>query len=131
MFRLPDVKIAWINPCPETGLFLQNLVWGILAGSKCRPISSYKNIEKDFLQIQIRETERDSQILWHCTREKNLKKKRFEYYKQGKTKIIELAENDRYADNLVMEKGWVNLDEVKKIKEKSIELFMKVEFQVV
>ena len=43
----------------------------------------------------------------------------FENYKQAYAKIIEVIENDMYVDDLVM--GEKSLDEVKIIKEKSIE----------
>ena len=55
-------------------------------------------------------------------------KKHFENYKQAYAKIIEIVENDMYVDNLVM--GEESLDEVKIIKEKSIELFEKGDFNL-
>ena len=50
-------------------------------------------------------------------------KKHFENYNQAYAKIVEVTENDMYADDLVT--GGESLDQVKIIKEKSIELFKK------
>ena len=54
-------------------------------------------------------------------------KKHFENYKPACSKVIEVIENDMYLDDLVT--GGESLDEVKIIKEKSIELFKKGGFQ--
>ena len=48
-----------LNECLETGSPLQNLIWDILTRSWFRPILLCGDIEKAFLQIRIRESERD------------------------------------------------------------------------
>ena len=55
-------------------------------------------------------------------------KKHFENYQQVYAKIIEVIESDMYVDDLVT--GGESLDEVKIIKEKSIELFKKGGFNL-
>ena len=55
-------------------------------------------------------------------------KNHFENYQQVYAKIIEVIENDMYVDDLVT--GGESLDEVKIIKEKSIELFKKGGFNL-
>ena len=55
-------------------------------------------------------------------------KKYFENYKQAYAKIIKIIENDMYVDDLVT--GGESLDEVKTIKEKTIELFKKGGFNL-
>ena len=47
------------NECLETGPPLQNSLWDILIRSRFRPILLSEDIEKAFLQIRIRESERD------------------------------------------------------------------------
>ena len=48
-----------LDECLETGSPLQNLIWNILARLRFRPILLCGDIEKVFLQIRIRECERD------------------------------------------------------------------------
>ena len=55
-------------------------------------------------------------------------KKHFENCKPACSKVIEVIENDMYLDDLVT--GGESLDEVKIIKEKSIELFKKGGFNL-
>ena len=55
-------------------------------------------------------------------------KKHFENYNPAYAKIVEVTENDMYADDLVT--GGESLDEVKIIKEKSTELFKKGGFNL-
>ena len=55
-------------------------------------------------------------------------KKHFKNYNQDYAKVIEVIENGMYVDDLVT--GVESLDEVKKTKEKSIELFKKGGFNL-
>ena len=58
-------KIPPLNDCLETGPKLQNLLWGILVRNRFKPICLCADIQKAFLQIRIRESERDSlRFLW-------------------------------------------------------------------
>ena len=119
------------------------MLWDILSRTRLRPVLLCGNIEKAFIQIQIRENDRDAlRFHWIQNRDptniemprftrlvfgltqspfilQGALKTHFENYKQAYAKIIEVIENDMYVDDLVM--GDKSLDEVKIIKEKSIE----------
>ena len=49
-----------LNECLETGLPLQNRLWDILIRSRFRPTLLCGDIEKAFMQIRIRESQRDA-----------------------------------------------------------------------
>ena len=51
---------ALLNDCLETGSSLQNLLWDILVRTRLRPVLLCGDIEKAFLQIRIRENDRDA-----------------------------------------------------------------------
>ena len=48
-----------LNDCLEKGKPLQNKLWNVLIRTRFRPAVLYGDIEKAFLQIRIRENERD------------------------------------------------------------------------
>ena len=56
----PNSNSASLNVCLETGPSLQNLLWDIIVRSRFRPILLCGDIEKAFLQIRIRENDRDA-----------------------------------------------------------------------
>ena len=143
----PNSNSPSLNDCLETDPSLENLLWDILLRTRLRPVLLCADIEKAFLQIQIRENDRDAlRFHWIQNRDpRNIEilrftrlvfglirslfilegtlKKHFDNYKQAYAKIIEVTENDMYIDDLVT--GAESLDEVKIIKEKSIKLFKK------
>ena len=121
-----------LNDCLETGPSLQNLLWDILVRSRVLPVVLCGDVEKAFLQIQIRENDRDAlRFHWIQNRDptnveivqftrlffglrqspfipEGTLKKHFENYKQAYTKVIEVIENDMYVDALVTgEKVWM------------------------
>ena len=55
----PTKNSASLNDCLETGPSLQNSLWDILVRSRFKPILLCGDIEKAFLQIRIRECERN------------------------------------------------------------------------
>ena len=58
-------KIPSLNDCLEIGPKLQNLLWDILVRNQFKPICLCADIQKAFLQIRIRESERDALcFLW-------------------------------------------------------------------
>ena len=143
----PNSKSASLNDCLEAGPSLQNLLCDILVRTRLRPVLLCGDIEKAFLQIQIRKNDRNT-LRFHWIQNRDLTniaiirftrlvfgltqspfilegilKKHFENYKQAYAKIIEVIENDMYVDDLVT--GGESLDEVKTTKEKTIELFKK------
>ena len=80
-------KNVSLNGCLETGPLLQNLIWDILTKSRFRPISLCGDIEKAFLQIHIRESERDVlRFQWvNSLESKNIKILRFTRFVFGLT----------------------------------------------
>ena len=48
-----------LNDCLETGPLLQNLLWDALIRTRFQPILLCEDIQKAFLQIQMREAERN------------------------------------------------------------------------
>ena len=55
----PNKDSVSLNECLETGPPLQNSLWDILIRSRFRPILLCGDIEKAYLQIRIRESEKD------------------------------------------------------------------------
>ena len=65
MHQPKQQKIPPLNDCLETGPKLQNLLWDILVRNRFKPICLCVDIQKAFLQIRIRESERNSlRFLW-------------------------------------------------------------------
>ena len=56
----PDKDSVSLNQCLETGPPFQNSLWDILIRSRFRPILLCGDIEKAYLQIRIREFEKDA-----------------------------------------------------------------------
>ena len=55
-----NLDCASLNDCLETNPYLENMIWDILARLRFFPILLCGDIEKAFLEIQIREAERDA-----------------------------------------------------------------------
>ena len=55
----PYKDSVYLNECLETGPPLQNSLWDVLTRSRFRPILLCGDIERAFLQIRIRASERD------------------------------------------------------------------------
>ena len=144
-------KNVSLNERLETGPPLQNLIWDILTRSRFRPILLRGDIEKAFLQIHIRESERDVlRFRWGGSLDSKIIEilrftrlvfgliqspfilegtpKHFENYRDRFEKLTKIIENDMYVDDLV--NGGNNLEEVKEIKQKSVKLFRKRGFNV-
>ena len=56
----PNSNSASLNNCLEAGPSLQNTLWDILVKTRLRPVLVCGDIEKAFLQILIRENDRDA-----------------------------------------------------------------------
>ena len=52
-------KAPSLNDCLETGPPLQNLLWNVLARNRFHPIAVTGDLKQAFLQVRIRENERD------------------------------------------------------------------------
>ena len=55
----PNNNAPSLNECLETGPPLQNLIWDVLARNRVRPISLAGDLKQAFLQIRIKEEDRD------------------------------------------------------------------------
>ena len=141
-----------LNDCLEKGPSLQNKLWDILIGTTFRLVILCADIEKAFLQIRIKEKERESlkfhwienlsnntiQILCFTRLVFGLNqspfilegtlKTHFERYKSMYLELIRKIRDDMYVDDLVTARE--SLQEVEKIKFDSIELFEKGGFKL-
>eukprot|EP00794_Sanderia_malayensis_P000965 gene965-biopygen216 len=54
-----NTNVASLNDCLETGPPTQNLIWDILVRNRSRPITLAGDLKQAFLQIRVREAERD------------------------------------------------------------------------
>ena len=141
-----------LNECLETGLPLQNQLWDILIRSRFRPILLCGDTEKAFLQIRIRESQRDP-LRFHWVSNLNLNrsevnrfaclgfglmqspfilegmlKEQFNNYKSVYPELIENTRNDMYVNDLVS--GGNILREIEVMKQKSIELLTEGGFNL-
>ena len=141
----PNKDSVSLNECLETGPPLQNSLWDILIRSRFRPILLCGHVEKGFLQISIRESERDmfkfhwvknsdpsvieinrfTSLVFGLTQslfivEVTLKE-HFGYYIKQYPTLIEAISEDMHVDDLVS--GSNTIEEVEVIKRKFIELF--------
>ena len=62
-----------LNDCLEKGPPLQNLIWDILTRNRVRPITLAGDIEQAFLQIRVRESDRDV-LRFHWVKDKDISK---------------------------------------------------------
>ena len=136
-----------LNDCLEKGPSLQNELGDILIRTRFEPVILCADIEKVFLQIRIKENERESlkfnwvedltnntiQILRFTRLVFGLNqsplilegtlKTHFERYESMYLELIRKTRDDMYLDDLVT--GGESLQEVEKINSDSIELFEK------
>ena len=121
----PNKDSVSLNECLETGPPLQNSLWDILIRSRFRPILLCGDIEKAFLQIRIRESERDvlrfhwvknsdpsvieinrfTRLVFGLTQSpftlEGALKEHFQYYINKYPTFIEAISEDTYVDDLV------------------------------
>ena len=141
-----------LNDFLEKGPSLQNKLWDILIRTRFRPVILCAGIVKAFLQIRIKEKERESlkfhwienltnntiQILRFTRLVFGLNqspfilegtlKTHFERYESMYLELIRKIRDDMHVDDLVT--GGESLQEVEKIKSDSIELFEKGGFKL-
>ena len=141
-----------LNDCLEKGPSLQNKLWDILIRTTFRLVILCADIEKAFLQIRIKEKERES-LKFHWIENltnntiqflrftrlifglnqslfilEGTLKAHFERYESIYLELIRKIRDDMYVDDLVT--GRESLQEVEKIKSESIELFEKRGFKL-
>ena len=59
-----------LNECLETGSPLQNMIWDIMTRNRLRPITVAGDLKQAFLQIRIRESDRDA-LRFHWLKDKD------------------------------------------------------------
>ena len=140
-----------LNDCLNPGPPLQNLLWSILVRSRFYPILLTGDLEKAFLQVRIKEIERDAlRFHWKAPGSDVISVYRFtralfgltcspfllggvlnEHLKSWETRHPELVKeirNGLYVDDLMT--GGVNAKEVGEKKSKSIEVFNDARFKL-
>ncbi len=141
-----------LNDCLETGPALQNLLWDILVRSRFKPVALSADLKQAFLQIRIKESDRDV-LRFHWIDEENpseVKVYRFTRalfglnqspFPLGGTldqhltsvedefpdEVIEIKES-LYVDDVLS--GGSTVDEVHSLKESAIEIFDRAHFQL-
>ena len=58
--RLSHRRVPSLNDCLHTGPSLQKILWSVLVRGRFRPVSITGDLQKAFLQVRIREYDRDS-----------------------------------------------------------------------
>ena len=66
----PNSNTPLLNDCLETGPSLQNFLWDILVRTRLRSVLLCGDIKKAFLQIRIRENDRDG-LRFHWIQNRN------------------------------------------------------------
>ena len=67
-----------LNDCLHTGPSLQNILWSVLVRGRFRPVSITVDLQKAFLQVRIREDDRDTlRFYWRPEEQAELQTLRF------------------------------------------------------
>ena len=66
-------NVQSLNDCLEIGPPTQNLIWDILVRNRMRPITLAGDLKQAFLQIRVREADRDA-LMFHWVVDKDSKK---------------------------------------------------------
>ncbi len=141
-----------LNECLETGPPLQNQIWDILTRSRVKPVFLTADMKQAFLQIRIKEQERDV-FRFHWIKERNIDKLevfRFtrvlfgctqspfllfatvlkhleEYEEEYKEEVAEIKKSI-YVDDLQLTGNTVA--EVQHLKESAVKIFNDAKFQL-
>ena len=145
-----DDKSPSLNDCLETGPPLQNMIWDILTRNRLQPVTLAGDLKQAFLQIQIREQDRDM-LRFHWLKDRDLEK--LETYRftrvlfrlnqspflLGGTLMAHLDECEReypqevavikkslYVDDLIL--GADSVGEGEHLKNSASEIFNKAKF---
>ena len=141
-----------LNECLETGPPLQNLLWNVLIRNRLRPIALAGDLKQAFLQVGIREADRDA-LRFHWIENKDLSKpvvlrftralfglaqspfllggtieQHLENCKDEYGDFVAEIKASLYVDDVIT--GGNKLEEVAELKEKAIEIFAKAKFQL-
>ena len=140
-----------LNDCLNPGPSLQNHLWAILVRCRFLPVLLTGDLEKAFLQVRIKEAERDAlRFHWRGPEDKETSVYRFtralfgltcspfllggvlgEHLKAWEAKYPELVDEVRkglYVDDLMT--GGATVDEVKEKKTESTEIFEDATFRL-
>ena len=72
-------KAPWINECLHTGPPLQNKLWSVTVRNRLHPVAVAGDLRRVFLQVRIRETERDA-LRFHWIADKTAKQVETVYF---------------------------------------------------
>ena len=141
-----------MNECLETGPPLQNLIWSVLTRNHLRPIALTGDLKQAFLQIRIRQPDRDVlRFHWIKDREtQEVEVLRFtralfglgqspfilggtiEYhldqYKEKDPELVEEIHRNLYVDDIIG--GGESVSEVKEFKRGAIQVFGGATFEL-
>ena len=56
----------WVNDCLHAGPTLQNKLWGVLFRGRFNPVAVSGDLQKAFLQVRIKEADRDAMRFHWC-----------------------------------------------------------------
>ena len=143
-------KLPSLNDCLETGPPLQNMIWDILTQNRIQPVTLTGDLKQAFLQIQMREQDRDVlRLQWLKDRDiEKVETYRFRRvlfglnqspFLLGGTLMAHLDECEReypqevavikkslYVDDLIL--GAHSVSEVEHLKDSASEIFNKAKF---
>lgn len=141
-----------LNDCLETGPPLQNLIWDILVRNRFKPIALSADLKQAFLQVRIREEDRDvlrfhwiddespsgvavyrfTRALFGLNQSPFLLGGTLDYHltsleKDFPDEVNEIKES-LYVDDIIS--GGTTVNEVEVLKESAIEIFDRAHFQL-
>jgi len=148
----PSEKSPSLNECLETGPPLQNLLWNVLVRNRFKPVALAGDLKQAFLQIRIREEDRDA-MRFHWIKDKDSSKVEVYRFTRAMFGLVQSpfllggtleyhlnsmkeqhpAEVDEilrslYVDDIIT--GMNTLDEVKHLKKSAVSIFGKAQFQL-
>ncbi len=114
-----------LNDCLHPGPALQNQLWGILVKSRFHPVLLTGDLMKAFLQISIKQEERDasSPFLLAGVRNQHL-----DSWKDRYPTVVKELQDGLYVDDLMA--GGVTVEETSEKKAKVTEVFEDATFSI-
>ena len=146
----PTKECPSLNDCLEPGPPLQNLLWNVLIRNRFKPIALCGDIQQAFLQIKVRDLDRDAlRFLW-VNQQRQIEEFRFTRVVFGlvqspfillatleklledsecqNTEVIDEIRQALYVDDLVS--GGCTENDVCKLKESVVEIFREGRFKL-
>ena len=136
-----------LNDCLNPGPTLQNLLWSILVRARFLPVLLTGDLEKAFLQVRIKEKERDAlrfhwkssgsndtvvyrftRALFGLTCSPFLRNEHLKSLKERYPHLVEELQKGLYVDDLMT--GGTTTNEVREKKTKAVEIFEDATFKL-